>query len=169
VAPVQTPPAYKVGDTGPAGGIVFYAKDNNSGGWQYLEAAPAETEWKAQGFSSAEVFRRYKPDDRRLGAGKENTRKFMTFFEQEGGGFTTAMWLCDNLVINGFNDWYLPSSGELICMHTVLYKQGLGGFNIMWYLSSTAANGINTAVNFASGKEADRSGGEVGVRAVRQF
>ena len=35
---------YKVGDTGPAGGIVFYDKGNNSGGWRYLEAAPEDSE-----------------------------------------------------------------------------------------------------------------------------
>ena len=30
-----------VGDTGPAGGIIFYIKDSYSDGWRYLEAAPA--------------------------------------------------------------------------------------------------------------------------------
>ena len=43
-APVaqQAPPAPtapKVGDKGPAGGIIFYDKGNDSGGWRYLEAA----------------------------------------------------------------------------------------------------------------------------------
>ncbi|GHV80826.1 hypothetical protein AGMMS49944_26170 [Spirochaetia bacterium] len=32
-------PAYKVGDTGPAGGLIFYDKGNSRGGWRYLEAA----------------------------------------------------------------------------------------------------------------------------------
>lgn len=32
---------YAIGDTGPAGGIVFYDKGNTSDGWRYLEAAPA--------------------------------------------------------------------------------------------------------------------------------
>ena len=32
---------------GPAGGYVFYDKGNNSDGWQYLEAAPADTEFNA--------------------------------------------------------------------------------------------------------------------------
>jgi len=38
---------YKIGDTGPAGGIVFYDKTSYSDGWRYLEAAPASNEIKA--------------------------------------------------------------------------------------------------------------------------
>ncbi|GHV87325.1 hypothetical protein AGMMS50255_6210 [Spirochaetia bacterium] len=163
-------PAFKVGDTGPAGGIVFYVKDNNSNGWRYLEAAPAGTEQKSRGFHSAEIFSQYKTDDRRLGAGRKNTQEFIAFFEQKGGGINTPMWICDRLVVNGFDDWYLPSQDELLCMYYTLYKQEQGGFRTMWYLSSTAANGMpNNAVNFASGIDAARSGGEVAVRAVRQF
>ncbi|GHV49554.1 hypothetical protein AGMMS49579_01590 [Spirochaetia bacterium] len=162
--------AYKVGDTGPAGGIVFYVKDNNSNGWRYLEAAPADTEQQSKGFFSPAIFRKYELNDRRLGAGRKNTRNFMSFFEQEGGGIGTAMWICDNLAVNGFDDWYLPSQEELLCMYYNLYKPGLGDFKTMWYLSSTAADNMpNTAVNFASGRDAGRSGGVVEIRAVRQF
>jgi hypothetical protein len=39
--------SYKIGDTGPAGGIVFYDKGDNSDGWQYLEAAPPDFEFSA--------------------------------------------------------------------------------------------------------------------------
>jgi hypothetical protein len=39
--------AYKVGDAGPAGGIIFYDKGDNSDGWQYLEAAPPDFEFTA--------------------------------------------------------------------------------------------------------------------------
>ena len=37
-------PTYAVGDTGPAGGLIFYAKGKPSGSpsWQYLEAAPSD-------------------------------------------------------------------------------------------------------------------------------
>jgi hypothetical protein len=45
-APV-TPPAsvYKIGDTGPSGGIIF-SVIFQAGAWKYLEAAPADTEFK---------------------------------------------------------------------------------------------------------------------------
>ena len=39
--------SYKVGDTGPAGGLVFYDKGDDSDGWQYLEAAPPDFEFTA--------------------------------------------------------------------------------------------------------------------------
>ncbi|GHU30912.1 hypothetical protein FACS1894172_04920 [Spirochaetia bacterium] len=35
---------YKIGDTGPAGGLIFYNKGDYSDGWRYLKAAPANTE-----------------------------------------------------------------------------------------------------------------------------
>jgi hypothetical protein len=38
---------YKVGDIGPARGIIFYDKTSYSDGWRYLEAAPASREVKA--------------------------------------------------------------------------------------------------------------------------
>jgi hypothetical protein len=38
---------YKIGDRGPAGGIVFYDKGFITDGWRYLEAVPAGAEFKA--------------------------------------------------------------------------------------------------------------------------
>ncbi len=34
----------KVGTVGPAGGLIFYDKGNDDGGWQFLEAAPKGAE-----------------------------------------------------------------------------------------------------------------------------
>ena len=47
--------SYKIGDKGPAGGIVFYDKGDNSDGWQYLEAAPPEFEFEANWNSAKDM------------------------------------------------------------------------------------------------------------------
>jgi len=74
-----TTATYKIGDTGPAGGIIFYDKGNTRDGWRYLEAAPASTEKMALLTSSNnnDVI-----GGRKVGDGKENTNKFMKLFEK---------------------------------------------------------------------------------------
>ena len=47
----------RVGDTGPAGGLIFYDKGENTDGWQYLEAAPVEFEFQANWNSANEMCR----------------------------------------------------------------------------------------------------------------
>ena len=44
---------YAIGGTGPAGGLVFYDKGSVSGGWRYLEAAPASTDFEAEYYEAA--------------------------------------------------------------------------------------------------------------------
>ncbi|MCL2762731.1 MAG: DUF1566 domain-containing protein [Treponema sp.] len=48
---------YKIGDTGPAGGIVFYDKGDNADGWQYLEAAPPDFEFEANWNSANDMVK----------------------------------------------------------------------------------------------------------------
>jgi len=47
--------SYKIGDKGPAGGLVFFDKGDNSDGWQYLEAAPSEFEFEANWNSAKDM------------------------------------------------------------------------------------------------------------------
>ena len=49
--------SYKVGDTGPAGGNIFYDKGDNSDGWQYLEAAPPDFEFRANWNSANDMVK----------------------------------------------------------------------------------------------------------------
>jgi hypothetical protein len=68
-APPPVPKAYKVGDTGPAGGLIFYDKGNDSGGWRYLEAAPATAEFTATWDPPGRRFDLRGSDDVALGKG----------------------------------------------------------------------------------------------------
>ena len=54
---------YKIGDEGPAGGIIFYDKGEYSDGWRYLEAAPADL-WIVDGVPALDLtFDEYYADE----------------------------------------------------------------------------------------------------------
>ncbi|GHU18491.1 hypothetical protein FACS1894163_10550 [Spirochaetia bacterium] len=174
-------PAYKVGDTGPAGGLIFYDKGNSQGGWRYLEAAPANTEktavWFARlnntyglenaGLSSDEQRTLYMED---IGNGKKNTALLIKAVTN-AGEWDTAAQVCDELVVNGFDDWFLPSFNELSQMYGNLARRELGGFtdDQYWSSSNDRSWGAYT-VNFKDGKRDDLDGWDKHrVRAIRQF
>jgi hypothetical protein len=132
-APAQpattTPTVYKVGDTGPAGGLIFYDKGNNNNGWRYLEAAPNDFPRPLQFTSEGIPFEQ----DRAVGRGKSNTQRIMAEAANRGGGFGWAAQACDAFVLKGFDDWFLPSRDELHYMYGNLHMQGLGDFKNEWY------------------------------------
>jgi len=169
VATNQPAATYKIGDTGPAGGLIFYDKGNSVGGWRYLEAAPASAEVSAVTFSPS--GHNDLVGERKVGEGKENTIKFIKLFQQRGGGINTAPWLCNELSINGFNDWYLPSLDELLYMYNNLHVKGLGGFKNVRYWSSYVNGWWYTfCVDFSDGSEnSPFSDYKYNVRAIRQF
>jgi len=169
----QTTTAYKIGDTGPAGGIIFYDKGNNIGGWRYLEAAPASTEAKVIWSHERNAIDSVK-GQRALGLGKQNTQKIIDYFNSKGGGFDTAARICVDLSVNGFNDWFLPSFDELNWMYGNLHKKGLGGFKnerFAYYWSSTQEY-LMTAftIDFSDGRQMPNDViYKQYVRAIRQF
>jgi hypothetical protein len=170
---------YKVGDTGPAGGIIFYVNPD-AGEWKYLEAAPAKTEVSCPWSISQTISTKPIKDSRSIGVGKSNNEYIMQQAVLVGGGFGWAAQLCDELEVNGFNDWFMPSRDELNVMWGVLHRKGLGGFKSEWYWSSTAStdNGAQIwIINFADGAHLQNLGGypydnwnrQYRLRAIRQF
>jgi TolB-like protein len=159
-APAATPPApaapapapaqpavrtYSVGDTGPAGGIIFYDKRNNSGGWRYLEAAPVEAEFQAQWSVRGT---RVDNTQETIGSGRRNTQLIVETFSQTSGEWDTAAQKCADLSFGGFNDWFLPSKAELDQMYGNLKRRNLGDFKNEWYWSST----VMSLQSFQSGQ-----------------
>jgi hypothetical protein len=69
-----------------------------------------------------------------IGSGTTNTQNIAN----NCGESNIAAKICANLTLNSYNDWYLPSSDELIKMRENLLLNGYGNFSTSRYWSSTA-------------------------------
>jgi len=157
---------YMLGDSGPAGGIIFYDNKEYTYGWRYLEAAPASTEFSAEWGSYTYVA----GTEIVVGSGKRNTELIVAALEENG----KAAKLCASLNFNGRNDWFLPSMGELDLMYKNLKRMGLGSFKDDWYWSSSSSDYGSIAAwaqRFSDGSRNDYNpkGNSYLVRAVRAF
>jgi hypothetical protein len=111
---IQASITYDVGDTGPAGGIVFYITD---GGTHGLEAAPEDQSdsatWGCKGVLVGNT-------ESGIGAGGPNTDKILANFMEPG----IAARVAANYWLNGYNDWYLPSKVEAEQMQVISVEGG---------------------------------------------
>ena len=122
-------------------------------------------------------------------------------YEKDGHGLVAAItdlgemdWnsaktACDELILNGYTDWHLPSKEELDALYVNLKQIGFGGFFSDYYWSSTKSYNnsawihyfrnydiyeINSESNFSRNSNRHSSSSEYGgdeynVRAVRAF
>lgn len=165
-------PSYIIGETGPAGGLIFFVNPNSSSdGWTYMEAAPPV--WNGTS-DDPEVMWSNIVDVQvggtliSLGTGKGNTENIIN----QSGHITSAAKLCDDCTYGGFNDWFLPSGNELSLMYQNLYLIVSGDFQSAFYWSSTETISNSAMfVNFANqGDLADtHKGTNCGVRPCRAF
>ncbi|MDR0502255.1 MAG: DUF1566 domain-containing protein [Treponema sp.] len=153
--------SYKIGDTGPAGGIIFYDKGNDSNGWRYMEAAVNFdiTSSHAWGYFSNNIGTRTT-----IGTGKENTGLMLA------AGAAPAAQACVDFRGGGKNDWFLPSKDEL----NELYKQRSHFENTrLSFWSSSQGNEYNAwNQNFDNGKQEyndNTNDFAYSVRAIRSF
>jgi hypothetical protein len=158
---------YYIGGIGPAGGVIFYDKGNTMGGWQFLEAAPASTEFIA---TWGAYLKTINDTETAIGTGKRNTDLIVSFLRRNNESAKAAQ-LCDNLVHGGYNDWFLPSKDELDAMYKNLKLKGLDTFGSGWYWSSSESDrGYAMEQQFSDGKQGiylkDFS---ASVRAIRAF
>ena len=156
----------KVGDLGPAGGLIFYNKGNASEGWRFLEAAPSSQtdlygiQWHNGNYIDIKT-------STAVGTGRANTEAIIA---AQGSG-SYAATLCKNLSIGGFSDWFLPSKDELGQMYTSLMKAGLGGFGEGWlWSSSQGSDGGAWSQRFSVGSQScGFKYAQYAVRACRAF
>ena len=108
-------------------------------------------------------------------------------FEENGHGLVAAItdqgrmdWnsaktACEELILNGYSDWHLPSKEELNSVFVNLKQVGVGGFDGATYWSSTETEyGLVWTRDFKRGGEQNEIGKTGGfiityVRAVRAF
>jgi len=156
--------SYKIGDKGPGGGYVFYDKGNSKGGWRYLETAPSDildAKWGCFGKSIPGA------SGTAIGTGKVNTAAIIrSCSEQEIAAKEAAGYRG-----GGKNDWFLPSKDELDLMYKNLKKNGVGGFSLDGYWSSSADDArLAWWQSFDGGDQyKELKEGEIRVRPVRAF
>jgi hypothetical protein len=168
--PVVPEKVYNIGDTGPAGGVVFFDKGVRTNGWRYMEAAPSDLPFKVQ-WGNQKIG----DTGTAWGTGKGNTQRIVGQLARSGETDKAAQ-ICDALEIGGYTDCFLPSKDELDLIYRNLKQKSLGNFG-NWYWSSSEyyGNAYNCAwsQDFRDGKQ-DYGGtgdkdSQLSVRAVRQF
>ena len=165
---------YEIGDTGPAGGIIFYDDEadgtDDIAGARYLEAAPASTEWDniEWGDNGTEIG----VDAQSTGIGDGQAATDAIVAHMEGKSITgTAAQLSNGLSHNGYTDWFLPSKDELNEMYVNLHEEGSGGFSSDTYWSSSESSADLAWGHFlVNGNQYDLpKDDEYRVRATRAF
>jgi hypothetical protein len=166
-------PVYRTGDTGPAGGIVFFDMGFYMDGWRYLEAAPQDfptrVKWTTEGIGTFST-------ETGVGTGKQNTSYLVSFLGGKGETMRAAQ-VVSVPEYGGYGDWFLPSIDELNLMYENLKKQRIGDFsnNVYWSSSGGITHGTNWNLvawqkNFSDGTQNRVDCSVDGlVRAVRRF
>ncbi|NCA77507.1 MAG: DUF1566 domain-containing protein [Alphaproteobacteria bacterium] len=119
--PTQT---YHIGQNF-AGGIIFYI---DSTGLHGLIAAPTDQSIAAQWGCSSKTIGGTSTG---IGSGQANTTRIVNGCSTAG----IAARICDDLFMNGYGDWFLPSQDELNQMY--LQQNVIGGFTSGFYWSSS--------------------------------
>jgi hypothetical protein len=179
----ETKEVYTLGQTGPAGGIVFFDKGFYSFGWRFLEVSNTDVDNLDWGCLGSLVDNSSKID---VGMGWLNSIQIANFHDNLNGFYTNPA-VC-NAANNGTvaaksaltfefqnkKDWFLPSQDELNLLYTNLKLQNLGAFSNKLYWSSSQ-NDVNTAktINFTDGTKQNSSktvqSNDIKARFVRAF
>ena len=164
---------YALGDTGPAGGYIFYENPNYAAdGWRYLEAAPFDQSEGAKWGCFREAIAGARGTA--VGMGKQNTLDMLAGCPEPG----SAAHLCADFSVNGVRGWFLPSRDELALMYRNLKAAGIGDFrdvdvadNFTYWASSQQTADMAAHIDFADlGRQhGDDKDFPRRVRAIRAF
>ena len=152
------------------GGIIAYFLQSGDPGYNSnyrhgLIAAPSDQSTGIQWYNGS--YTTTNTTATAIGSGNANTSMIVTV---QGAGSYAAK-LCDDLVLGGYSDWYLPSKDELNQLY--LNKTEIGGFgDIQSYWSSSEINNLAAwRQYFGNGTQGGSSKNNTTyfVRAIRAF
>ena len=149
------------------GGIIAYIFQPGDPGYvtgetHGLIAAPADqstgAQWGCYGTTVGDTAKA-------IGTGQANTTAIVNGCSTAG----IAARICNDLVLNGYSDWYLPSLYELNALYA--NRTAIGGFSNAVYWSSSAQSANNAWYkNFSNGVNGNNKKTNTDyVRAVRPF
>lgn len=147
---LTNPSSYTVGAVGPSGGVIVYDQGSLLNGWRYLEASPYDNGAdNGTGCYTTPIT----GTSAEIGFGLENTLRWLA-----AGSCGNWIYIARDFTLNGFDDWFIPSKGEVNLMYQNLKVNGLGNFQNHAYWSSTpgeyGGSGINGGAwvqNFSNG------------------
>ena len=171
--PVCAEESLKIGDAY-QGGIIFYILQPGDPDYvpnktHSIIADPSDQSTGIQWWNGSRTTTGATGTD--LGTGQANTTAIVT---SQGPGSYAAQ-LCNDLVLGGYDDWYLPSRDELTKLY--LNRAAVGvfgidssfGLGIYWSSSELDDFGASTYI-FSTGSQASSTKGVLhSVRAVRAF
>ncbi len=158
---IENPATYAAGDFVQGGLYTF-----TDSGYAYITAAADQSSsapWGCQGTLIAEGA-----TPEAIGQGVINTASIVAGCPTAG----IAAKLANDLVLNGFSDWFLPSLNELLEVYANLASAGLGSFVNQSYWSSTQASdtqAFTVAMNNGNANEHNKSQTNRHTRAMRSF
>lgn len=169
---VVTKCTYKIGDTGPGGGIIFLVDYNDQYvGLDYLEVAPVGCEvqraWSSDTTTSITAVNGWTA--RAVGSGQANTSAILAAVTAGTIVNAPAAMYADGLSCGSRTDWFLGSLGEVKLMFDNL--QGVGGFDSgLYWTSSEYGAGFPYYYGFNFGEyNRDSETSTNSVRPVRAF
>ncbi|MBI9041918.1 hypothetical protein [Lutibacter sp.] len=144
------------------GGLIFYVNEREASG---LLAAPYNQQGAKWGCIGVDLPGALGTE---IGTGAQNTIDILASCNETG----TAAYICANLSIDGYNDWFLPSIDEVTEMRNNLHLNGYGNFSYGWYRSSSEFDSVSAWYQYMDSpsryhQNSKNSNGSL--RAVRAF
>lgn len=157
----ENPATYAAGDIVQGGLYTF-----TNSGYAYITAATDQSTSAPWGCQGTLILEGATPEA--IGQGIINTATIVATCATSG----IAARLADELVLNGFSDWFLPSLDELLEVYANLASAGLGSFANQSYWSSTQADAtqaFTVDMNNGNANEHNKSQANRHTRAMRRF